>query len=225
MSKWVLPVAAVAALFSGGAYGGTVNFESLPGSTPAAGTSITNEYAASEGMTFSNDTVEGAPYLVQRDGLPKAFSGVYGVNNVAPGVDVGNFMLSTLDGNQFPAPLRIRYSNPVNDAGGQVLDIDRGEGWRVDAFNTAGTVIDTLSLMDTTDGAGDGLATPWLFKHAGADIASVLLSYTGENRVVGAAFDNFTSATNGPTPIPLPLAAWAALPLLGALWMKKGLAK
>jgi hypothetical protein len=77
---------------------------------------------------------------------------------------------------------------------GQILDVDGQEGWTVDARNANGVSIDQVTINAGASGTCDGIATPFSFKHATADIASIRIKYTGGNTTAELAWDNFSQA-------------------------------
>jgi hypothetical protein len=98
-----------------------------------------------------------------------------------------------------PAPLIITYASPVDAAYGQIIDIDGQEGWTVDARDAKDVVLTSVVLNAGDPGTGDGVATPFSFKRATADIYSIRLRYTGASvGAVGLAFDNFSPACATP---------------------------
>jgi hypothetical protein len=180
---------------------GFVDFETVPGiGVPAEGTIINLQYAPSEGMSFG--ITGGALLWIAQVGSPGyAFTGIGGVDDTpAAGQGVGNFFLSGNTPLQAATTVFVVYSSPVMSAGGVVLDIDGAESWLVTAIDTSSTVIDSVTLNTASFNAGDGLATPWSFSHATADIARVAFIYTGSlSGGQGYAFDNFTSAVPEPS--------------------------
>jgi hypothetical protein len=180
---------------------GFVDFETIPGiGVPTEGTIINTQYAPSEGMSFGISG--GALLWIAQVGPPGyAFTGIGGVDDTpAAGQGVGNFFLGANSPLQAATTVFVVYSSPVMNAGGVVLDIDGAESWLVNAIDSSNNVIDSLTLTTASFNAGDGLATPWSFSHATADIKSVAFKYTGSlSGGQGYAFDNFTSAVPEPS--------------------------
>jgi hypothetical protein len=192
---------------------GLITFESIGGDLPVDGLEINTQFLASHGVTFELEG-GGSPVLA-KVGEPKtAFSGPPDnttSDTPAPDQGVGQFFL-TDDGvvGTSPAPLLISYSNPVAAASGYILDIDgwfeqpslHYDTWLVQARNVMGETIDSIELDPTSFNAGDGLATPWSFNHASADIYSIRIAYIGPPiDVVGLAFDNFAPASAAPVQV------------------------
>ncbi len=180
--------------------GAIIDFETVPGvGVPTEGTSISNQYQASDGVSFS---LEGGGFpVIAEAGSPRtAFAGYpsgAGDDTPAPGQGVGTFFL-TDDGvvEGIPQALIISYDSPVAAASGVIIDIDGDEAWDVEARNSSGVVIDTVSLSSGDPDTGDGIATPWSFSHPFADIDSLRIVYVGEQNIVGLAFDNFSPTGN-----------------------------
>ena len=179
-----------------------ITFESIPGGTPTEGMSISNQFQAEFGVSFSFQD-GSAPVLAQVGGPATAFRGFnFQADTPAPGVDAGSFFL-TDDGfiNAPPSPLIISYSVAVSAASGIILDIDHNEAWQVQAFDANNNLLETINLGPNNQ--LDGSATAWEFDRALDDIQQIQLAYTGETGVnVGLAFDNFSpsSALSIPEP-------------------------
>ncbi len=179
-----------------------INFETIPGGSPADGMTISTQFQTTNGVTFS---LEGGGFPVLAEvGPPRtAFEGfMHFPDQPAPGVNSGRFFL-TDDGlvGGPPAPFIVGYSTPMANASGLILDIDGTEAWRVEARNASGSVIDTVGFGP--DNLLDGSAVAWSFNHTNDDIDSVRLIYTGTSTAgVGVALDNFdqSSVVNTPEP-------------------------
>lgn len=211
--------AAAAALLTGSAARAvSINFDSVPGGAPEDGQSITTQFEAADGVSFSS-TDGTTPRLAEVGSPVTAFMSKFGPDTPAPGQIAGNFFLA--DGTPLgppPAPLVVNFVNPVASAGADILDVDGkkagAESWRVDALNSSGTVIDSTTVSQTSTGAGDGMAAPFSFSHSSADISSLKITFTGSKTTgVGLGFDNFTASTDagpGQPAVPLPPAVWSA---------------
>ncbi len=186
---------------AGTARASLISFESVHGSgSPADGMSIGTQYASSTGMSFSLQG-GGSPVLANAGGSRTAFQGYGGQPDLpAPGEAVGSWFL-TDDGvvGPPPLPLIVSFASPVGMAGGQILDIDGTESWRIEAYDGADTLLDSVTLSSSTAHAGDGLATDWAFLRVTADIARIELIFTGAyDHDIGEAFDNFWTDTVTP---------------------------
>ena len=172
-----------------------IDFESVPNGNPVDGMTISTQFVATLGVSFS---LEGGGFPVLAEvGAPRtAFQG-YNLlpDNPAPGTNVGSFFL-TDDGavSGPPAPIIIDYSEPVAAASGEILDIDGTEGWQIQARDDSFTIIDFVDLLPNNN--LDGSATTWSFNRVSSDIHSIHLIYTGANTSgVGLALDNFSPST------------------------------
>jgi|SRR5581483_2487326 len=223
--KLQFSLVAACALFTGSAARAvSINFDSVPGGVPSDGEAISTQYQASDGVTFGTAD-GGTPRLAEVGSPVTAFMSKFGQDTPAPGQNLGNFFLTA--GTPLgppPPPVLVNFVNPVASVGGDILDIDGktagAESWRVDALNSSGLMIDSVTLTQTSAGAGDGMATPFAISHTSADISSLEITFTGSKTTgVGLGFDNFTaSATPAPgAAVPLPPAVWSAGATLLAL--------
>ena len=196
-----------------------VDFETIPGGTPADGLVISDQFS---GAIFSIEG-GGSPVLAEVGGKITAFFGppqqtLY--DTIAPGADAGQFFL-TDDGliGQPPKVIVITFLTPVASVGGKLLDVDGGDVWTAEARDINGNVIASQTISDGDPDTGDGSATPFLIQHSTNDIASVRFPYSGAMPNVGFGFDDLTAATVvGAVPLPLPPAVWTAISLLGGIW-------
>jgi len=172
------------------------------------------------GMTFELEG-GGAPQLAETGGDCTAFWGPLNSTQAdlpMPGENVGVRFITDdgiIAGNSV-ANLIVTYESAVGRVGGMILDIDYSEAWRIEARSALGTILDSMILDETSDHAGDGLATSWHFDRATNDIFSVRIAYIGTNfESRGFAWDNFMSDEVPPTvsnpAVPLPPAAWSIL--------------
>jgi hypothetical protein len=180
----------------------TITFETIPGvGTPTDGMSISTQFLASEGVTFSLEG-GGSPVLAEVGAPRTAFFGPpnnTGSDNPAPDQNVGQFFL-TDDGvvSGPPQALIITYVNPVAAASGVIIDIDVAEAWILQARDATDAVLETVSLDASMPNTGDGIATPWSFSRSSADIFSIRLAFVGSGSAIGLAFDNFSPSSASP---------------------------
>jgi hypothetical protein len=204
-----------------------IDFEVVPGATPADQLAISNQYALSEGVTFSLST-GGTPFLEESGSADGTTGFIRNFPEEAMEADVeregytglglGGFFLRLGTDNFFAAPvpvLIIDYSTPVAAASAQIWDIDANdfgtEQWRVQAFNDAAEVVATVDspvgLDALTEESLDGLPWNWVIDlGTNVSIHQIRISFIGtklEN--IGLSFDNFSPTT---AEIPAPPAAW-----------------
>lgn len=192
----------------------TIDFESIPESTPADKLTIQNQFASDfGGVTFSLSN-GGFPTLEAVGGGDTGngfFNQSLNLNDAAAPTfeaSLGNFYLRIGTGNFIEGTipsLVISYSNPVAAASAQIWDIDgygETERWQVDALNSSGTVIHSaISPIGTTGALSlDGKPWTWSFDGANADISTILVTYVGTPGPVGLAFDNFSPSSPIPEP-------------------------
>ena len=132
----------------------------------------------------------------ERGGFPTGFFGPpqdTAEDQLAPGTDSGEFFL-TDDGiiGLPPKIVVITFNDPVRSAGGNLLDVDGGEMWTVEARDANGQLNDSETLTSADPDAGDGMATPFLFSHPTSDIASLHFTYAGTKQNVGFGFDSLS---------------------------------
>lgn len=211
---------------------GLINFESVPnGGTPTEGYAISNQFESLYGVRFSMESGPG-PLLAAIGGPETGFLGYDNIpDQPAPSANAGSFFL-TDDGvvGAPPSALIIDYVTPVSAASAAILDIDQQEGWQIDARDKDGNIIDTMQLNYLSTGAGNGLATYWLFSHQANDIYSIRISYIGlTQKGVGLAFDNFwtdsirpnVEVTSTPEPGSMALLGTGVIGMLIPAWRKR----
>jgi hypothetical protein len=84
-----------------------------------------------------------------------------------------------------------------------LLDIDFDETWTIQARDAANAVLSTITLTAGGPNTGDGVATPWSFGQATANITS--LRFKGTRTTAGGfglGFDNFDAHSAAATPEP-----------------------
>jgi len=200
-----------------------INFETVPGGTPSDALAISNQYQSVYGVTFSwsNGTTTGTPFLEatgddQYDGFLNNGNGGWDQEATGYVGDLGNFFLRLGDGDLPGAgtvgALRIDYNSPVSAASAEIWDIDWAgsqgtEQWQVQAFNSSGSIVGTLTSPLGDDMNLDGKPWTWSFNLASDQIDHIEISFTGsKTNGIGLAFDNFETGT-------------AAVPIPGAVWL------
>jgi len=211
---------------------GLINFESIPnGDSPVEGYAISDQFESVFGVRFSMES--GAGPLLAAVGGPE--TGFLGYNDTpdlpAPSANSGSFFL-TDDGvvGAAPSALIIDYVTPVSAASAAILDIDQQEAWQIDARDKDGNIIDTMQLNWLSLGAGNGLASYWLFSHQSNDIFSIRISYVGlTQKGIGLAFDNFwtdsirpnTDISSTPEPGSIALMGMGIVGMMVPAWRKR----
>ena len=168
-----------------------IDFESIPGGSPYEGLSISDQFLSTAGVSFS---LEGGGFPVLAEvGDPRTAFGPS--DTPAEGQNIGSFFLTdtgSLSSDTPPAVI-ISYSTPTAIASGVLLDIDFNEGWTIEAYDSTGVLLDTITLNSGDPGTGNALAAPWIFEHPTNDISSIRLSgiRPGGAGLFGLGFDNF----------------------------------
>ncbi|MHC4948719.1 MAG: hypothetical protein ACYTG1_10710 [Planctomycetota bacterium] len=201
--------------------GGLIDFETLPGGAPTVDQQEIGLEYASLGVTFTLIDAAGVPIgtpNIAKVGNPEtAFASCNGGDTPLPGQDVGQSFLTDNTTVGWSGNLLIEYASPVAQAAGVILDVDCRncnaggscpggcEQWTIEARDGTGAVIDTFVIdgpvgpppppCNDPNGPGDAAAFGWFFDHPTADIASVVVRYTGGATSVGLAFDNFTPSS------------------------------
>jgi outer membrane protein OmpA-like peptidoglycan-associated protein len=181
-----------------------IDFEAVPGGAPKEGLLISEQYRASQGVTFALEG-GGSPRLAEVGPPRTAFGGPPkddAPDTAAPNQSIGRFFL-TDDGivaNMKAPPLIVTYDPPTASASGVVLDIDFDETFDVEARGADGRVLHRLTIAAKEPGTGDGIATQWSVVREAADIHAI--RFEGHRRARGGfgfAFDNFCAraATSG----------------------------
>ena len=184
-----------------------VDFETVPGGSPSVGLLIGTQYLADYGISFEL-VGGGVPRLCQvggpvlPTGEPCAFFAFGLPDTPAPAQGVGSFFLHTdPPESQSHHQMLAKYATSVASASGVIIDVDNVETFLVEALNSSGSVLESLTFTAASAGAGDGLAMPWSFTHGVADIAAVRFTASFGS---GFAYDNFSAPGPGPQPIPEP---------------------
>jgi hypothetical protein len=173
-----------------------IDFETIPGATAEEGLVISDQFAATHGVTFQLEG-GGNPVLAEVGSPVSAFLGP--PNDTTPdtpaaGQNIGQYFL-TDDGtlNTSSSNLIILYDPPTAAASGVILDIDSSETFTIEARNAADDVLQTITIEAGDPGTGDGMAARWSFDRADADIFS--LRFIGERPIgnFGLGFDTFNA--------------------------------
>lgn len=173
-----------------------IDFETIPGAIAQEGLVISDQFAATHGVTFELEG-GGTPVLAEVGSPVSAFLGP--PNDTTPdtpaaGQNIGQFFL-TDDGtlNASSSNLVILYDPPTAAASGVILDIDSSETFTIEARNAADAVLQAITIEAGDPGTGDGMAARWSFGRTEADIVS--LRFVGERPVgnFGLGFDNFNA--------------------------------
>ena len=179
-----------------------LDFETVPGGTPAEGLVIDTQFEGAFGVAFSLE--DGAsPHLAEVGEPTTAFA-----PNDTPdeGTGIGTFFLTddgVLQGDSAPPPLIVSYTAPVDSASGVVLDIDGGETFTIQARDAADAVLEEILISAGDDGTGSGNATPWGFRRSTPDVASIRFVGFRSSGRFGLGFDNFVACATNPfiTPV------------------------
>ncbi len=174
-----------------------IDFETVPGvGTPFEGLTISDQYAATHGVTFSL-LGGGAPVVAEVGPPTTAFQGPpnhSGSDNPVPGQGIGQFFL-TDDGQTVgidPLPLVVDYDPPASEASGVILDMDVDESFTIEAFDEVGASLAVILIQSGDPFTGDGIATPWNMVRPTPEIARLV--FTGDRSTpgfFGLGFDNF----------------------------------
>lgn len=196
-----------------------IDFESLPGGLLTEDLApISDQFLAEFGVRFDLvDPVTLAPVgspLIAKVGAPRtAFDGC-GPDTPFDLTTTGDTLLTddaSVSGE--PGTLLLTYVDPVSEAAGVVLDVDRRSGgnfeeWTVEALDASMQVLEARVLTapigddvcTNNQGPGDATALGFAFDRDQADIHYIVLRYTGNAANVGLAFDNFWPDSVPPAP-------------------------
>jgi hypothetical protein len=186
-----------------------IDFESIPGETPAEGLVVSNQFQAAYGVGFALE--DGSDPQLAQTGLDlSAFGGPpdNAPNTPAAGQGVGTFFL-TDDGviGAAPSALVITFDAPVARASVRVLDIDGWEagaiweGFVVEARDGLGAVLETRALRYLDPGTGDGVASLFAFDRGLPEIGSLRISFdpsSTKTTGIGFAVDDLFFAVPEP---------------------------
>ncbi|MEQ9550086.1 MAG: PEP-CTERM sorting domain-containing protein [Coleofasciculus sp. G3-WIS-01] len=225
--------------FSGSAQAALIDFETLPDgiTTPTDNAALTNSYTVNgTTVTFGFDTNgdltidADAAFESRNDSINTGVSYTHGSS---PDLDRtatnegGDWLLRSPGGVDFlnvfdSADFIVKYTGaPATSASGQLWDIDAGEIYSIEAFDSTGTIISSITTPPIPGGEGpntlSGLPYDFSFSNLSSDIGSIRIS--GVERIGGGgfAFDNFnaTQSTVNPEPVPEPLTILGSATALG----------
>ncbi len=179
-----------------------LDFESVPGETAVEGLVIDTQFEAGFGVAFALEDGE-SPRLAEVGEPTTAFE-----PNDTPDADqgIGTFFLTddgVLQSEVAPPPLIVSYTAPVDSASGVVLDIDFSETFTIQARDAAENVLEEIVISAGDEGTGNGNATPWGFRRAMPDVASIRFVGFRSSGRFGLGFDNFVACTTNPFATPL----------------------
>ncbi|MQQ07490.1 VPLPA-CTERM sorting domain-containing protein [Epibacterium sp. SM1979] len=219
-------------MFATSASAASITFEDIAGMPPVDGLEITNQFAATAGVTFglidgsTGSALAQGPVLAEVGGPGTAFGGFGGGGDtIAPGsaAQIGNFFLTDdgLGSGGLRNPILVaEYSVASSFISADILDLDFSETFEIRFYDavTGGNLLNTILLSASSPNTGNGVATTVNYDHGAAEILRV--EFEGRsNRAptigfFGLGFDNFNSGVEieplPPSPIPLP----AGLPLM-----------
>ncbi len=223
-----IAIAVATTIFAPGAFASTVTFEDFPGGVPRDGQGITNQFAATAGVTFglkdgtTGEYLTTGPRLAQVGGRRTAFVGFSNGNDtIDPGSveQVGRFFLTddgrTSGGLRNPI-LVATYNFASAFISADILDVGSASVFDIRFYDatTGGNLLNTISITGGDPNTGNGVATRVEYDNGTAEILRVEIE--GRNVIqvpfLGVGFDNFTSdfvaGQNLPAPVPLPASAW-----------------
>lgn len=186
-----------------------IDFETVPGATPAVGLVITDQFEDTYGVRFS--VSDSTPFVLGDYG--GEFQGWVddSLRNdmLAPGYDRGQFF-AVYPNAQTPGRfLVIEYVAPTTAAAFDIIDIDDGPGtypdkkeqWTIRVFDPSDSLVSVTVITAGDPGTGDGIPTRYSADFQGAhSIARIEVQYTGLSLTPGLAFDSFSPAASAGVP-------------------------
>ena len=167
----------------------TLDFETVPGSEPASGVVLSDQYKETFGVTFSLEG-GGHPVLAEvggDSGSAEAFVSNWGTDTPAPGIDIGRFFLTddgVLAGLESP-PIILTFDVPIDTFAGCILDMDFGEIFRIEAADIDGNIVLEETIVAGDPGTGDGALTCWGFNLPGCEGVISTIKYSGSRTTAG----------------------------------------
>ncbi|MBK1699204.1 VPLPA-CTERM sorting domain-containing protein [Rhodovibrio salinarum] len=196
------------------ALAGFIDFEDAPSRGLSDNDTLTGQYQATDGVTFSGAVLEESG-TNRPDGFLNDQLNARDAETGTPTPGLGSYFLRTNDdfSNRGPGDtfLSVVYDTPSSAASGEIWDIDGNssqgtEKWDV-VFSLAGGVVATLESPEgTTNGASSLDGLPWLFEYSGSAFDRIDFVFSGSKQTgIGLAFDNFRTGTAVPVPATLGL--------------------
>lgn len=177
-----------------------ISFEAAPEFAPVRGMSISNQFEASHGVSFSIEGASASPVLAQINvGNPNAFEGAGSNINVLADTQSKDIMKTYF----LTLPIRhavlvVTYSKPVKEASGYMFDIDNSENWTITPYDANGRELAGAAWqygVPSGDSSNNGKATLWTIKQRPtADISMIKFKGVKPANSNGAslAFDRFS---------------------------------
>jgi hypothetical protein len=195
-------------LASTNCYPAVLDFEVVHGTRPGEGMVISNQFAATFGMTFTGLDGTNSPIIVQRGAPRFAFTSSAGDDTMLPANthDVGEFFLGDpLIGKVAgPRGLVVRFDPPVSSFSLYILDLDDTERVTLTAYAseaaTSGLATNVFFAINAP--FGDGLAGFASITAASSNIHRVEIKLQDNDGAFRAAFDDFSSDYVPPIPTP-----------------------
>ena len=176
-----------------------ISFEAASGFAPVRGMSISNQFEASHGVSFSIEGASASPVLAQIDvGNPDAFEGAGSRINTlvdAQSKDIMKTYFLTLPIRH--AVLVVTYSKPVKAASGYMFDIDNTENWTITPYDANGRELPGAWSYAARDNEMiyNGKSMLWTIKERPtADISMIKFKglKPGNSNGASMAFDRFS---------------------------------
>ena len=232
MRKLATTVGSVLAISAGSAQAGLITFEDLT----VAGTVVTNQYQASDGVIFTS-----SPLIGRRGGDLEGWEYPNGTQNWDGwagnfGDNAGDsFITDVLNNtaNNGTAVLTVEYTSPVAELSFDLYDMDAAESYTIEIFSDMALtqLLETRVYAApgspvagiTPAGAVDGGTFRVGFTRAANEIQGLRVTGTSNGGpAFGLGFDNFNTDENAPVvPVPVP----GTLLLLGSAFLGLGAAR
>jgi hypothetical protein len=198
-----------------------IDFETVPGTTPAVGLVITDQFHESCGVRFS--VSDGTGFFLGDYG--GEFEGWIDDDEqpdvLLPEYDLGEFFAVYSGAATLGRYLVIEYEPPTEAAAFDILDVDDGPGnnpgyeeqWTVRAYGIGDSLLNVTVITAGDPGTGDASPTRYSIDLFGVhQIARIEVEYTGFAGTPGFGFDNFTASPMAG--LPGEAASWGLLKAL-----------
>lgn len=217
-------------LLSTSAQAQLIDFETVPGGSPADQLAISDQYESGFGVTFGLDddgngeADPGATPFLELVGGADAGIGFanhqVGNDQADAGFEslLGSYFLrfGTGDTSSGSSSLLIVYSTPVSAASADLWDIDGSvsgtEQWSIQALDDMGGILETILSPEGVDFQTDpyeGRPWTWSFDRVSADIHAIRVEFVGTKTTnVGLAFDRFSPASASAPPEAPTVSPW-----------------